>query len=306
MEYKVSIIIPTYKRGLFFLERAINSILYQTYRNIEIVLVDDNASEDSLTFRNIIQSYVTSLPDERVIYVQNKQNLGGSLARNEGIKKSTGSYITFLDDDDKYLPEKVANQLSFMIKNNLDMSFTDLRLCNMEDKTIDYREYSTLIGCDKNNLFRYHLTRHITGTPTFMYKKEVLDEIGGFPDVRMGQEFHLMFNTIEKGVSVGYLKMCDVIAYRHESGGISMGINKIYGEMDLYRFKKKFFDKLNIKEKMFIRFRHHAVMAVAYKRNRQFLNCLKETIFTFLSSPIDMILEFYQYLYKIKKVNSCN
>jgi len=59
------------------------------------------------------------------------------------------------------------------------------------------------------------LTRHLTGTPTFMCKRNTIEKIGGFPNVKMGQEFHLILNTINQGYKIGYLPLAEVFAYRH-------------------------------------------------------------------------------------------
>ena len=204
---KVSIIIPTYNRDRCMVRRAMDSVLSQTYRNIEIILVDDNATEDTAIFRVDIENLVESYCDVRIIYKQNKTNLGGALARNEGIAIATGEYVTFLDDDDRYLPNKVKNQLGFMMMHGLEMSFTDLRLCDSNDRTVDFREYGRIRAYDNETLLRFHIIRHITGTPTFMYRRAVLDRIGGFPDVKMGQEFHLMLKTIESGAIGGAVSL---------------------------------------------------------------------------------------------------
>lgn len=76
-------------------------------------------------------------------------------------------------------------------------------------------------------LLKYHLMRHLTGTPTFMYKAEKLKKIGGFEDSKMGQEFYLMLKSIEWDLNIRYLSVCDVIAYRHNDGGISQGRIKL-------------------------------------------------------------------------------
>lgn len=106
MDYKVSIIMPSYKRHKELVCRAIKSLLNQSYSNIEIVLVDDNARTDLNEYRIELETLVTELNDERIVYVQNHNNLGGAGARNVGIEKSSGVYITFLDDDDMYIDRK--------------------------------------------------------------------------------------------------------------------------------------------------------------------------------------------------------
>ena len=142
MEKTVSIIMPSYKRERSLVERAVKSVLLQTYPKIEIVLVDDNAREDLSKYRADLEKMVSDLNDNRIVFIQNAENLGGSGARNEGIKIATGEYVTFLDDDDVYLPQKVEKQLEFMLSNSLDVCFGKLNLYNEEDKLIDVREHN--------------------------------------------------------------------------------------------------------------------------------------------------------------------
>ena len=295
---RVSVVIPTYKRETKYLLRAINSIKNQTYKNTEIVIVDDNPpdSEYRKTTIEFMKRYDNDLD---VIYYVNGKNLGGSLARNNGIEAATGEYITFLDDDDEYLPNKIEKQLNFMLNQDCDMSFTDLKLVNDNKVVVDYREYPSLNSFDKQSLLKYHIMRHLTGTPTFMYKADKLKGIGGFEDAKMGQEFYLMLKSIERDLKIGYLSDCDVIAYRHNEGGISQGKNKILGENALYEFKKRYFNIFTIREKIFIRFRHYAVMVVAYKRNKEYLKSLGSAIIMFLSSPIDFVKEVSRFISNI-------
>lgn len=239
MNYKVSIIIPTYKRSDYLI-RAIDSVINQTYSNIEVIVIDDNDpySEFRKATEIKMQKYFNN---KKVKYLKNDRNLGGALARNVGIREATGDYITFLDDDDVYLPYKIEKQLNFMLSQDCDMSFTDLKLVNDNKVVVDYREYTNLDNSNKESLLKYHIMRHLTGTPTFMYKADKLKEIGGFEDAKVGQEFYLMLKSIEKGLKISYLNECDVIAYRHKDGGVSQGKNKIIGENVLYDFKKKYF-----------------------------------------------------------------
>jgi glycosyltransferase involved in cell wall biosynthesis len=296
----VSVIIPTYKRKVEYLLRAINSIKDQTYKNIEIVIIDDN--EQNSAYRYEVMSLMTQFEnDTNVKYIKNPKNMGGSLARNVGINVSRGEYITFLDDDDEYLPDKVEKQVEFMIKNNCDMSFTDLKLVNTNKEVVDYREYNNLELTDNKKILKYHILRHITGTSTFMYRAEKLKVIKGFDDAKMGQEFYLMLKSIENELKICYLNKCDVIAYRHTDGGISQGKNKINGEKALFDFKKKYFPILTEHEKRFVRFRHYAVMTVAYMRNKENINSIKSAILMVLISPLDFVREFTKYVFNRTK-----
>lgn len=112
---KVSVIIPTYKRSEM-LCRAIDSVLNQTYPNIEIIVVDDNNPDTewrSLT-SNRMSSYVYN---EKIRYICHQSNRNGSAARNTGLKEATGDIITFLDDDDVYLHNKVEIQVNYLLSH---------------------------------------------------------------------------------------------------------------------------------------------------------------------------------------------
>ena len=95
----VSVIVPTYNRAEFIME-SVGSVLNQTYKNLEIIIVDD-ASPDNTA--EVIQA----IDDDRVRYVCNEKNSGPAVSRNHGIDVATGDYLCFLDDDDNYLPHKI-------------------------------------------------------------------------------------------------------------------------------------------------------------------------------------------------------
>ena len=128
MSNLVSVIIPTYQRDLRYLKRAVNSVRNQTYRDIEIIVIDD--STDSFAQRTDIEKFMNSISTERIIYLKNEHNLGGSLSRNRGIDAAHGFYVTFLDDDDEYMPQKVEKQVQFMQETQCDLSFSDMIMYN--------------------------------------------------------------------------------------------------------------------------------------------------------------------------------
>lgn len=283
---KVSIIVPSYKRGSKLVKRALQSLLSQTYTAIEIILVDDNAKFEHREYRTQLQSLINELADNRIRYIENKENLGGALSRNAGIEIANGEYITFLDDDDLYRPNKIERQLLFMVENKIDMSFTDLAIYNEQNELIDYREYKDIPSFEQTYLLHYHLTKQITGTPTFMCKRSILLKINGFDDVKMGQEYYLMMKLIQSHSQIGYLPESDVVAYRYNIEAISTGPAKISGERALYQYKKSFFSILKTSEKRYIRCRHYAVMAVAYKRNGKFLQAFGQLVVSVCCAPV--------------------
>lgn len=299
---RVTVIIPTYKRSVEFLSRAVKSVIDQTYKNIEIIVIDDSPS--NYIERDNIKKYMDSIVNQDVKYYQNEKNMGGSLARNRGIELATGEYISFLDDDDEYMPEKIEKQIKFMLYGGNDLSFSNMIMYNSSGIVVDFREYTDIPAFDNESLLHYHLMHHMTGTPTFMFKTNKLREIGGFEDAKMGQEFYLMLKSIEKGLSIGYIPECDVKVYKHEEGGITQGKNKIDGENRLYEFKKKYFSQLNKQETQFINFRHWAVMVVAFKRNSMYVQMIEAGIKAFFSSPSDFTTQVFGFLNRVKKYRS--
>ncbi len=124
MSITVSVIIPTYGRSEL-LARAIDSVLAQTHRPLEIIVVDDNPQGDAhrLATRERLAGYIER---GEIIYYPRRRNGGGALARDSGILRSSGQYISFLDDDDYYHPQKIARQLAFMQQGEYDVSLCDM------------------------------------------------------------------------------------------------------------------------------------------------------------------------------------
>ena len=124
-EILVSVIIPTYKRS-DMLPRAIDSVLNQTYKNVEAVIVDDNNpdTEWRLKTEELMQQYSG---DDRVQYVRHIVNKNGAAARNTGIRSARGTVVSFLDDDDLMLPERISKCVEVLMQNvEYDAAFTDV------------------------------------------------------------------------------------------------------------------------------------------------------------------------------------
>lgn len=107
----VSCVIPTYKRS-DTLSRAIDSVLAQSYDNLEVLVVDDNerGTKESEAVKKLVGNYT----DNRVKYVDQPKHINGAEARNAGVRASKGEYVAFLDDDDEWHPEKIEKQMAFI------------------------------------------------------------------------------------------------------------------------------------------------------------------------------------------------
>ena len=287
MKTLVSIVVATYRREEA-LSKALQSLGKQTYSPIEVVLVDDNAVPDwNAKVCEAVSAFVSENPDVSIQHITNERNQGSAETRNIGIRAARGEYITFLDDDDVYLPEKVAHQLLHMQEVGSDYSITDLDLYNEQDKLIDKRTRTYITDTTPGALRAYHLKYHLTGTDTMMFRREYLLAIGGFEPIDVGDEFYLMQKAIEGGGAFSYLPICDIRAYVHTGeGGVSSGQGKINGEKALYEYKKQFLPMLSRSDRRYIRMRHHAVLAFAYLRMRKMGGTVKHGICSVLTAPL--------------------
>ena len=117
----VSVVIPAYNSRRF-IEEAIQSSACQTYKNMEIIVVDDKSNDD--TYKVVKE---ISEKDQRIHLLYNKKNEGPAFTRNKALKFAKGRYIAFLDSDDFWLPEKIEKQIQFMENSDAVLSFTNYR-----------------------------------------------------------------------------------------------------------------------------------------------------------------------------------
>lgn len=193
----VSIVIPTYGRPQT-LERAVNSVLNQTYKNIEVLVVDDNNPDTDARRETEEVMHRIKESDERVIYLQHPCNKNGSAARNTGIFNSHGKYVALLDDDDEFKPNKIAVQLERMEKlddswaaciTGFDKFNSDGSLMGVGAET---KEGNILLDALGRNYYA------CSGSNLFIRRK-VLDEIHGFNEsFKRNQDLELLVRILQK------------------------------------------------------------------------------------------------------------
>ncbi len=161
VDHKVSVVIPFFNRPEKTIN-AIKSVLKQSYKNFEIVLVNDGSTEDISKLAKFIKGR------KNIKYFEMKKNSGPGAARNVGIKKSSGDYIAFLDSDDEFLESKLEEQLLSMHRHNRNISYTSyIRRYDGEDEII-YDEALTGIVVPRI------ISNCSIATPTVVVKKNLL------------------------------------------------------------------------------------------------------------------------------------
>lgn len=130
MNNLVSVIIPTHNREKTII-RAINSALNQTYREIEVIVVDDCSNDNTpLLVNNVFGK------DSRVIFHRLDKNGGACVARNKGVQISNGKYVAFLDSDDEFLPDKISKQIDHIQSNSISLCASDYTIVRPNGKKI--------------------------------------------------------------------------------------------------------------------------------------------------------------------------
>lgn len=190
----VSCIIPSYKRA-DTLKRAIDSVLAQTYKNIEILVVDDNVSGDeySIALKDMVLSY----HNDKVKLITQERHINGAAARNAGVKSSSGDYIAFLDDDDEWFPDKVERQLRILQSNNEYAGIAGGAVEYRDGKEISHLPSKPIT--EDNLLFKVLIREVGLTTCSFLCKKCAFIEMGGFdPNLIRSQDLQLFADFLYK------------------------------------------------------------------------------------------------------------
>ena len=125
MDDLVSIIMPSFNTGKYITE-TIESVLAQSYKNWELIIVDDCSSDNT---DEILSTY---LSDDRIHYLKNEKNSGAAFSRNAALREAKGRWIAFLDSDDLWMPEKLEKQIDFMDRNGYSFSYTNYEEINVD------------------------------------------------------------------------------------------------------------------------------------------------------------------------------
>jgi glycosyltransferase involved in cell wall biosynthesis len=167
---QISVIIPTYNRESF-IARAIESVLTQTYKDYEIIVVDDGSTDKT---KDKVSQY-----GDRVRYMY-QQNLGPSAGRNLGIRNAKGKYVAFCDSDDRFLPEKLEKQMDYILKHpDCPFLYTWYNQVNHNGEIDQIRQPT---HCKNREHLQYGLfTRKFTiRTSTVLVEKSCFDKAGLF------------------------------------------------------------------------------------------------------------------------------
>lgn len=203
----VSIIMPSWNTGKFIGE-SIQSVLNQTYKNWELIIVDDCSTDNT-------DEIVASFNDERIRYFRNDKNSGAALTRNRALREARGEWIAFLDSDDLWMPKKLEKQIAFMKEKGYTFSFTEYEKIDEESKPL-HIYVSGPEKVDKRKMYNYDYI----GQLTMMYSAKVFGLIQ-IKDIKKNNDYAIRLQLFKKKGACCYLLKENLAKYRIRKKSIS-------------------------------------------------------------------------------------
>jgi glycosyltransferase involved in cell wall biosynthesis len=186
----VSVIIPTYQRA-HWVSEAIESVLAQTYKDYDIIVVNDGSTDNTAEVLNQFQNKIKIIEQE---------NKGNSVARNIAIQNSQGQYIAFLDDDDRWMPNKLEKQIALLESNSkIGLSYSDMFFFNDKEVFLELRGKKQPINLGRISWMLFLFGNSVPLASSVVVRREALDEIGLFDESLLRcEDYDLWLRISEK------------------------------------------------------------------------------------------------------------
>ena len=281
-------IIPTFQRPVL-LRGAITSVLKQTFQNFEIIVVDDASNDNT-------EDVLKSISDSRIRYIKHQTNMGGSAARNTGIKKAFGEYIAFLDDDDEWLPHKLALQIDVLDNSPAEVGvvYTGYQRVNKNSGVV----VSQMVPSKRGDLSKALFVKNCVGsTSSVLLKKECFQRVGLFDENLSSSQEYDLWIRISTEFQFDYIKE-PLLKYnvhekkiRNDLEAVGIGLNTM---IEKYRTKivtlKKNFGYYGLIELGI----HYCLQGDTKKGRKAFVNAMQ-----FYPLELNLIF-FFVWLYWVK------
>lgn len=230
VDSKISIIIPTYNRGNLICN-SIKSVLNQTYKNFEVIVVDDGSIDNT-------REQIEKIKDNRIKYIKLYKNRGASNARNIGISQATGKYISFQDSDDVYYPDKLEKQIKNMFNMKSNFDFCKIKVFVNDSFSKFYPNSRQEKSIREGNILKELITYgNFISTQSILVKKNLLKKY--FFDINLPrlQDFDIILRMFPK-TKISYTK--NVLVELHmQSDSITLSNIRLEKAIDIL-IKKKF------------------------------------------------------------------
>lgn len=207
----VSVVIPTYNRK-HMLARCIDSVLAQTYRSFEIVIVDDCSTDGTMEF---VEAQYGDLEGVNIVYVRNDANQGAGASRNIGVSYANGAYIAFHDSDDEWRNDKLEKQMTLFSKCGQETGAVYSMFYMNGPGSLAFPPADLAIEKKTGHIFEMLLCHPLIGMITLVVKKDVFLEVGGFNErLNSLEDYELTIRIAQK---YDIMLMEETLAVAHES-----------------------------------------------------------------------------------------
>tara|TARA_E500000178_G_scaffold145980_1_gene145530 strand:+ start:2803 stop:3549 length:747 start_codon:yes stop_codon:yes gene_type:complete len=225
----VSVIIPYYKKRNFVKETIV-SVINQSYDYLEILIIYDDTNLNDFEFLKEISKL-----DNRIKIINNDKRLGAGLSRNKGIEQSSGKYIAFIDADDTWVPDKLKDQISFMKKNNYQISHTSYFIIDEKKKIIGQRRARDLLSINEV------LKSCDIGLSTVIIEKNVIVKTNTkFPQLVTKEDFVFWLRLLKKNYKF-YAFDSNLTNWTESKNSLSSNtIQKLFDGFKVYNYYMKF------------------------------------------------------------------
>lgn len=216
----VSIIMPSWNTGRFIAE-SIQSVINQTYKNWELIIVDDCSTDNT-------DEVIAKFNDNRIRCFKNEKNSGAAVTRNKAIREAKGEWIAFLDSDDLWFPEKLEKQINFMKRNGLVFSYHDYIKIDEDSNLLNIYVTGPEV-VDKQRIYNHDYI----GCLTFMYSAKIMGLIQ-IKDIKRHNDYAILIKLCKKANC--YLLKENLAQYRIRKNSISCVklIKKLKSHYDLF------------------------------------------------------------------------
>ena len=213
----ISCIVTTYKRPVEILRRALDSVINQTYRDTEIIVVNDAPMDKELVeaIRTLLDSY-----EKEILYIVPGQSGGACSARNAGLAEAKGEFVAFLDDDDEWLPEKLECQLKHMQEKDVALVYCSHYVTDAAGKERVIEEPLAMEGLQRDSFEQLLRCNFIGSTSYPLLRTEVVKELGGFLQEVESSQDHELWLRIAENHSIFYEKK-PLVRLHYSKDGIS-------------------------------------------------------------------------------------
>ncbi|KOO50426.1 glycosyltransferase family 2 protein [Priestia koreensis] len=236
---KITCIVTTYNRPISVLKRALDSIVNQTYSNLEIVVVND--APHLIELEEKIRNMICEYENFKIKYVKHSENMGACGARNTGLEHATGQYVAFLDDDDEWLPIKLEKQYQLITKEDVALVYCSHYETDGKNEYKLVEESFAREGIQKDDWGRLLMENFVGSTSYPLIDIKAINHVGGFNLELKSSQDHELWIRIAKKYKILYCREPLVIYYNSKESISSNPHNRLQGFEYLLEKYKDFY-----------------------------------------------------------------